>query len=93
MFKKIFSKFEKNLKKGSENLLEVLGKFYFKFEKNLWNFGTNFKKTGTFVISFMKHNIKKELRPKRLLTTNYLRKIIWVLKKIFNHFRKLQENF
>ncbi len=53
---------KRKLKKGKENLEKVLDKFYFNFEKilnNLWNFETNFEKTGNFVNGFMKHNIKK----------------------------------
>ncbi len=51
-----------------------------------------FEKAGIFVNSFTKYNIEK-LKQKKLLTINYLRKIIWVPKKIWNPFGNLQENF
>ncbi len=66
---------------GSENLWEVLDKFYSKFDKILNKIFEIFKqilKTGIFANSFMNQSIKFSRR--KLLTINFLRKIVSVSK-------------
>ncbi len=53
--------------------------------------GTNFEKTGIFVNSFMKHNIK--LRQKKLPTINFFRENNLCQKKFKNTSETYNKNF
>ncbi len=55
------------------------------------NFGTNFEKTGIFVNRFIKQILK--LGQKKLLTINFLRKVIWESEKNLKTLPKLARKF
>ncbi len=73
-----------------------MGKFYFKFDKiinKVCEILEQTLKTGIFVNSFMNHNIKKKLRPKKLLTIKLFEKNNLSVKKKLKSLGKIAKKF